>query len=232
MLFKVGAQQRISVAGGLHQSSVSPYWKLQPGASSQLMQHKGGFHLGMIADLPIDNLSGWSIQPAVFYSSKGAKQQQAFDPYLSKLTYYGYTQSLHYIDAPLNLVYKFPSLTNTSLILGGGPQASFYYSGSESFTFLDTLGNLTYDIKRDLKVGKNDQEYRVLHWGINLLAGVEFGNVFVTANFNKGLMPYLREGDQKFKHASFGVTLGFYLSGPKEEDRSARDRIYYCPNWW
>jgi hypothetical protein len=81
-------------------------------------------------------------------------------------------------------------------------------------------------------VGNADQEFRILHWGISLLAGVEFGNAFVTANFNKGLTPYLRQDDKKFKHANFGITLGFFLSGPKEEDRSAKDRIYYCPDWW
>jgi hypothetical protein len=231
-LFNAGAQQRISVAGGLHQSSVSPYWALQPGASSQMMQQKGGFHLGFIADLPIGNSYGWHFQPGVFYTNKGAKQQQAFDPYLSKLSYYSYSQSLNYFDVPLNLVYKFPSATNSRLILGGGPLTSFYYSGSESYSALDTLGNLTYDIKRDLKVGNGDKEFRVLHWGLNLLAGVEFGNLYITANYSKGLTPYFTQGDKKYKHGSFGITLGLFLSGPKEDDRSAKDRIYYCPDWW
>jgi OmpA-OmpF porin, OOP family len=232
MIFQAGAQQRISLAGGLHSSSVSPYWKIQPGASSQLMQGKGGFHLGLIADLPIRRFWGWYFQPGVLYNNKGAKQQQAFDPYLSKLSYYSYSQNIKYFDVPLNLVYKFSSSTNTRFIAGGGPYGSFHYQGNESINSLDTLGNITYDSNRDLPVGSGDGEFRVLHWGFNLVAGLEFRNAYLTANYSKGLTPYFTQGENKYKYGTIGVTLGFFLSGPKEENRNAKDRIYYCPDWW
>lgn len=226
------AQQRISLAGGIHSSSVSPYWKLQPGASSQLMQAKGGFHLGLIADLPIPNLGGWYFQPGVIYNNKGAKQQQSFDPYLSKLSYYSYTQNITYFDVPLNMVLKFQSQTNTRFIMGGGPYVSFHYAGSESYNALDTLGELKYDMNKDLKVGNGDGEFRVLHWGLNILAGLEFKNGFLSAQYSKALTPYYSQGENKYKYGTIGITLGFYLSGPKAENRNAKDNIYYCPKWW
>jgi OmpA-OmpF porin, OOP family len=229
--FVVVAQQRISLAAGLHSSSVAPYWKLQPGATSQLMQAKGGFHLGLIADLPIKYF-GWHFQPGVLYNNKGAKQQQAFDPDTAKLSYYSYSQNINYIDVPLNLVYKFYSPSNARFMLGGGPYASFHYAGTQSYNSMDIFGNLTYDSNKDLPVGKGDNEFRTIHYGLNLMAGVEFKNVFLTANYNKGLTSYFNQDGKKFKYGTIGATIGFYLSGPKKEDRDAKDRIYYCPDWW
>lgn len=231
-LMVAGAQQRISLAAGLHSSSVSPFWKLQPKASSQLMQAKGGFHLGLIADLPV-RFYGWHFQPGVLYNNKGAKQQQAFNPdSLPKLSYYSYSQNINYIDVPLNLVYKFYSLTNTRFMLGGGPYASFHYTGSQSYNSIDTLGTVTSDSNNDLPVGKGDNEFRTIHYGLSLLAGVEFKNAYITANYNKGLTPYFTQESKKYKYGTIGVTIGFYLSGPKEENRNAKDGIYYCPEWW
>ncbi len=231
-LFTALAQQRISLVSGVHQSAVSTAWQLQQGALSQIMQQKSGFHLGFIADIPIVEHSGWYFQPGVVYYTKGAKQKQVFDTSQTKLSFYQYSQSINYIDMPMNLVYKFASNTNTRFILGGGPFASLYYSGNVSFSSLDTLGNFALEINRDLPVGSRDQQFSSIYWGVNFLAGLEFGKAFLTVNYNKGFTSYFQQGNKHYKHLSYGITLGFFLNAPKEEDRNVRDGVYKCPAWW
>jgi hypothetical protein len=130
------------------------------------------------------------------------------------------------------MVLKFQSQTNTRFIMGGGPYASFHYTGSESYNSLDTLGELKVDSNKDLPIGNGDGEFRTIHWGLNLLAGLEFSNAFLMAHYSMGLTPYFTQGSNKYKYGTIGVTLGLYLSGPKAENRNAKDHIYYCPKWW
>jgi OmpA-OmpF porin, OOP family len=226
------SQQRISVAGGVHQSSISPYWALQPGATSQIMQKRSSVHIGVVADMPIARFSHWYFQTGVLYAARGGKQQQAFDDSITKFTLYTYSQDINYIDLPMNFIYKFPSPGNTRFIIGAGPLASMLLSGSTSSSFLETSGDFIMEVNRDLPVGKGNEQFRLIYWGLNIFAGFEFGKAYLAANYSKGFNSYYQQGNHQYKHSTIGITLGIFLNEPKEQDRRAFDGVYECPEWW
>jgi hypothetical protein len=225
-------QQRISIAGGVHQSSISPYWSLEPEATSQILQKKSSIHIGFIADMKIAPYSNWYFQPSILYNVKGAKQQQVLDTSVTKVLLYSYNQSIKYIDLPMNLVYKFPSSNHTRFVTGAGPMASLFLSGSTSHSSLETSGEFTLEIDRDLPIGKGSEQFKVLYWGFNILAGLEFGKAYLLVNYSKGFNPYYQKGGHQYKHTTAGITLGIFLKDQKQQELKVTDGIYECPEWW
>lgn len=225
-------QQRISIAGGVHQSSISPYWSLETGATSQILQKKSSIHIGFVADMQISPYSNWYFQPSILYIVKGAKQQQVLDTSETKVLLSSYNQSINYIDLPMNLVYKFPSSNQTRFVTGAGPMASLFLSGRASRSSLETSGEYTLEVDRDLPIGKGSEQFKVLYWGINLLAGLEFGKAYLLVNYSKGINPYYQKGGHQYKHTTLGITLGIFLKDQKQQESNVMDGVYECPLWW
>ena len=65
-----------------------------------------------------------------------------------------------------------------------------------------------------------------MDFGVSALAGVEFGKLFITANFSRGLSQFYTANTNtgSFKNQVFGATVGFYLNKDKKREASARDR--------
>jgi outer membrane protein OmpA-like peptidoglycan-associated protein len=77
-----------------------------------------------------------------------------------------------------------------------------------------------------LKIPRSQGKYKNIDVGINALAGVEFGKLFITANFSKGLSQFYTANTNtgSFKHQVVGATIGFYLNRDKKRDAKTRDR--------
>jgi outer membrane protein OmpA-like peptidoglycan-associated protein len=219
----VAAQSRVAVVGGLHSTSVSPFLNKQASAISTTETKRTGVHFGFLADVPIREGGKLFFQPGILYSAKGTTHQQLLDTSATSLYQFTTKQSINYIDVPLNLVLKLPLKGKTKFILGAGPQASLFYNGSSTTTTIDTLDQYEAEENKDLPVGKDDQKFRVLHFGINGLAGFEFGRVFLTANYSKSLSPFYKEGAQSFNYTSFGATLGIFLGKQPEPAKKPVD---------
>lgn len=210
------AQSRVAVAGGLHSTSVSPFLNKQAAAISATETNRTGVHFGFLADVPFKEGGKLFFQPGILYSAKGTTHQQLLDTSLTRFHQSTTEQSINYIDVPLNLVLKLPLKGKTKFIIGAGPQASLFYNGKSSVTTIDTLDQFKSEENKDLPVGKDDQRFRVIHFGVNGLAGLEFGRVFLTANYSKSLTPFYKQGPESFNYTSFGATLGIFL-GRKPE---------------
>jgi OOP family OmpA-OmpF porin len=216
------SQVRVGILGGLHQSDV-----LEENDIPNFEEFKQGYskrtgaHFGLIADMPFSPKSKLYFQPSVIFFNKGRKYADSttgpFGP-----VYVTAEQFINYIDVPLNIVYKFGK--KVKFIIGAGPYASFFYSGKEKRETIDQ-GVLTTEEDQDLDVGKGPGYYKVLDYGVNGLAGIEIGSVFLTANYSRGLHTFYEPKGYEgtFKHQVFGATLGIYFAKLNPPDHKPKD---------
>ena len=230
------AQLRIAFVGGAHSSSVKETSNM-PGWDSISQNYSGrtGMHIGMIADLQLTQRSKFYFQPGVLFYNKGRNYSASKDstvvfkrfglPDSIVNTTYSETgkQFLNYIDIPLNLVYKI-QMRKSKFIIGGGPYLSIFYNGFEETQTAVVDVDYSSEKNEDLPVGKNQGQYKIFNYGINALAGVEFGKIFITANYSRGLNNFYNSGDNaSVKHQLIGGTLGIFLGKPVSLEDKPKD---------
>ena len=245
------AQLRIGITGGFQQSAINeendlPAWSEIKDRYSK----RAGVHLGFLADLQLGPGSNFFLQPAVIFSQKGRKYSFIQDstviisrppPLTDSVanTYYSEArrQYLNYIDIPFNLVYKLRLGKKTRFMIGGGPYLSFFYNGSDK-TDKYVIGISYEAAEEQIMVGKGAGSYQLMDWGWNGLAGFEFGRVFLTANYSRGMNNAYNPATYKasaYKHEVMGVRLGIFLGQPvrlKEKDGDedgVPDKEDQCP---
>ncbi len=139
---------------------------------------------------------------------------------------------------PLNLVYKFRLGKTAHFLLGAGPYASFFYTGKLKTETVSKNGDYSVDENKDPAVGDGPNKYAVLDYGVNGLAGFEFGRVFLTANYSRGLKDFYKPENYtaSFKHEVMGITAGVFidkLGKPGKKDRDGdgvEDADDKCPD--
>ncbi len=220
------AQLRIGIAGGIHQADVLEENNV-PGFNDFKKGYspRTGGHFGFVADLPFSSRSKLFFQPAVLFSNKGRKYADSLMSG-SEMVFRNSTQYINYIDIPMHLVLKFKLGGKTKFMIGGGPYASFFYNGKESSQTYGSGGFYQEEENNDLPVGGNPGQYAVFNYGVSGLAGFEFGKIFLTANYSRGLNNFFRSADYEgsFKHQLIGGTLGIYLGKPVELTQKVKDR--------
>ncbi|HET9433197.1 MAG TPA: porin family protein, partial [Chitinophagaceae bacterium] len=182
------AQLRIAVAGGAHSSTIHetndlPNWdEMKNNYSSRV-----GAHFGFIADLQLGPKSKFYAQPGVMFYNKGRKFSGTYDTAVYNYFSIDAKQFINYVDIPLNLVYKIPISDKTKFFLGGGPYLSFFYNGLERKETYLKDGKFETEENTDLPIGNAPGKYKTFDLGVNGTAGIEFGGVFIAANFSRGL---------------------------------------------
>jgi outer membrane protein OmpA-like peptidoglycan-associated protein len=224
--FAAKAQFSVAIVGGLQTTSVSPAFTLLPDTVSKNATNKTGVKVGFIANVPVNEQQTLFFQTGIIYSQRGSKTLQHFDTsnidLTAKKALFNATTDLNvnYIDAPINLVYKLPLKGKTKFIIGGGVQASLFYNGKTNLTTVKVYqqqsnADISYEYKitdnNDLLVGKGEAQFRTLHFAANAVAGFEFGRVFLTANYSKGLTGFYTANGQSFKFQTIGASLGIFL---------------------
>jgi outer membrane protein OmpA-like peptidoglycan-associated protein len=226
-------QVRVAFLIGGHSASIkekntAPGWDSIGGNYSA----RTGVHIGFMADARITPTSNFYFQPAVIFSTKGRKYSASRDSMYADIDT-SYTtkylderkQFVNYIDIPLNLVYKSTINTKTKIFLGAGPYLSIFYSGKEENALTLLSIDHVSNTNSDLPLGKKPGQYKVLDYGLNASAGVEFGKVFFRFEFSRGLGEFYTEGPgTSFHHQVIGATLGIYLGKPVEEVIPTKDR--------
>jgi OOP family OmpA-OmpF porin len=219
------AQLRIAILGGGHVSDVKEentlpdFEKQQAGYSTRT-----GLHFGFLADLRI-GASNFYLQPGVIFFNKGRKYADSITTIAGDF-YQTRKQFVNYVDMPVNIVYKIKLGRLSKFILGGGPYASFFYNGMENSETFGTNSFFESEENEDLPVGDAPGKYRVINFGVNALAGIEFNRVFITANFSRGLNDFYQARDYEgsFKHQVIGGTLGIFIGKPVETEKKIRDK--------
>ncbi len=150
---------------------------------------------GILADIPInENLV---FQPSVNYVQKGGKSSDDM---------YKTSTSIHYIEVPLNMLYRINS-EGSSFFIGLGPVISPAISGKSSITYMDET------ISEKIDFGSDEDEMKRLEFSGNVFAGYEFSNgLFVSAGYNQGISNLLNDSDDVTLRNSFiAIKVGFKL---------------------
>jgi OmpA-OmpF porin, OOP family len=220
------AQFRVALVGGGHLSTVEEKNNITgwDTATGKYYSGRVGFHGGFVADLPFSPKSKISFQPGVIFHMRGRKYNKTFNPPAGTIINQKSTQYVNYIDVPLNLVLKFGK--KTKFIIGGGPYGSFFFNGEETAQTTTTTGVTGVIKNEDLPVGKKEGQYQVLNYGVNGLAGIEMGRVFITANYSLGLNDFYTPLGYTgtFRHQVIGGTLGIFLGRPVTVQKKPKDK--------
>jgi len=219
------AQLRVAIVGGVNSSSVKetndlPGWD----SISNNYSSRTGIHFGFMADLPFSSTSKFYFQPGIIFYNKGRKYAAPYDS-VGAIKTYSSSQYVNYIDIPLNFVLKFSVSKKTKFMIGGGPYGSFFYNGKEKTETLFNSGNYESTENNDLPVGKKQGQYKVINYGVNAVAGIEFNRWFLQANFSRGLGDfYTAPNDGHLNHQVIGGTLGIFLGKPVEIETKIKDK--------
>jgi OOP family OmpA-OmpF porin len=225
-IFSANAQLRTALTGGVNISSVpgnsSPQWD----TLNYKYSSRTGFHVGLLAETHLFNSNNLYFQTGMSYINKGRKFSAGFDSSSGGITKISGSQFVNYMEIPLNIVFKKDIGKKSRLIFGGGPYTSFLFSGRESKSVYYTNGNVEASENTSLKVPRSSGKYKNVDFGVNAVAGAEFGKLFVTANFSKGLNQFYTANTNtgSFKNQVAGVTVGFYLNKDKKREAAKRDR--------
>lgn len=177
------------------------------------------FNVGFALNLPIG--TGLSIQPGLLLTGKGSKTQQGkeTDP-----NYYRSTSNPIYLELPVNMVGKIPMGGTNNILLGVGGYGAMGVTGKNKVQ--GKLINRGFSSEADIKYSNDDPttapeenagygKLKRFDYGLNALAGLEFGAVQLTANYGYGLVKINsgtdnRDNDNN-KHRVLSLSLGFKL---------------------
>jgi outer membrane protein OmpA-like peptidoglycan-associated protein len=219
------AQFKLAIVGGVHSSSVKETNNL-PGwdSISNNYSSRTGIHIGFMGNLQFSNGSKFYFQPGVIFYNKGRKYTAPYDT-AGLVKAFSSSQFINYIDVPLNLAIKFPLGKKNKFMISGGPYVSFFYNGKEKTETVFNGGGFESTENNDLPVGKKSGQYKTVDYGLNALAGFEFGRVFLTVNFSRGLGDFYTPGyDGHLNHQVIGGTLGIYLGRPEKIEPIIKDK--------
>ncbi len=158
---------------------------------------KTGVRAGAIVDIEIDR--GFSIQPGLFYTQKGAND--VFD--IRGLDY-----RINYLELPFNLLAKVGTRRTGKFFFGGGPYAAVAVGGEID---RPVLGD------RDLDIGDDDDEdIGRIDYGINLTTGFETPvGVYFRGNANLGaanIFPQdLADDDFRLRNWGLSISVGYLV---------------------
>jgi outer membrane protein OmpA-like peptidoglycan-associated protein len=231
------AQFSVAIVAGPQVNSVTPDFSLNPDTSSiYSITKRTGLNFGFIGNIPLNKKQTFFFRTGILYSERGSQAFQSYDTagadfrdgkkhFLETTT----NLKVNYIDAPLNLLYKFPLKGKTKFLLGAGVQTSLFYNGSTDFlavnvykVFPDSPAKREYSqtTNKDLPVGTPVNKYRTIHFSANALTGFEFGRAFITVGYSNALTNFFESNDESFKHKTLTFNLGIFLgnSHPAKTD--------------
>jgi hypothetical protein len=161
-----------------------------------------GFHAGGLFNIDVveDELS---IQPGLFYSNKGYQYNQALSdgsqsipkPVMGKI-------QLNYLEAPVNVLYKFEATRKINGYFGGGGYVGYGLSG-------------TYAVqsqKADVSFSKSIEGYQYKNpdYGVNAIVGAELSkHVVIEANYSLGLNNLSYYQSSTINNRSMGLSIGY-----------------------
>lgn len=229
--FTANAQFSVAITGGPQSNSVTPAFTMHMDTVlNKSITRKMGLNFGFVANAALDKKQTLFFRTGVLYSAKGSQVDQYFDTVNVDITKGAYfvqattKLKLNYIDVPINLLYKLRIKGNTKLLFGWGVQGSLFFNGSSEFSTIKATKEYTnsapvFEYKQvkndDLPVGNTSDRYQLVHFSGNALTGLEFGRVFITADYSRGLNHFFKSDQNSFKHQTIGAHLGIYFGSSK-----------------
>jgi hypothetical protein len=165
-------------------------------------QNLTGFNAGGILDIGFDR---FSIQPGLFYTTKGRKYKMEFtDGNQTKTTTAYLSFGADYIEMPINFLYKFGAGSNTKIYIGGGPYVGYGISRNSS-----TSNYPQGDSSTSESYG-GDGGYKNPDYGLNATMGVEINDkIIISANYGYGLANITPAPNVKLHNEALSFSVGY-----------------------
>jgi hypothetical protein len=182
-------QTKFGVVAGPSFSSVTT----KVNGNKETSDLKVGFRGGFTADIPLAD--EFYIQPSLLYVGKGSKDSRDF----IGGTDISYERTLHYINLPVNFLFK-PEVGNGNMLLGVGPYFAYAVGGKFGSNSDDIFKDNYLDGVKRFDSGGN------LQVGYEMKSGLNF-----TLNAEMGFVNLRHDGDSDnaFRNNSFGVSVGY-----------------------
>ncbi|WP_158538724.1 porin family protein [Chitinophaga skermanii] len=174
-----------------------------------------GWHADVQLNIPV--YKGLYVQPVIRYTTKGAKlTSESINPEV--YTPVGQKLQLHYVELPVNLVYRQPVGNAGRVFVGAGPYAGLGVGGNYKYT-VNYNGGVVTNNNRSVKFrregGSDPTKMYLYPWdfGLNFLVGFEFKSLLtIGANYSLGLNDIDHNKMTTTKNQYVGVSLGVFLS--------------------
>lgn len=166
---------------------------------------KSGFRVGVAADFNVYNFGSGalSIQPGLYYSTKGAKYEGSF------LGVKGTgTTNLGYIEIPVLANLSFGMSDGFGVFVNAGPYMGFGVNSSASSEVTSGDKEIV-DSSSSKNLFKGDKGLKSFDAGIQVGAGVEYRRVQLGVGTQFGLVDMDRSDNFSLKNQTFFVTLGY-----------------------
>ncbi len=197
--------QKFAVKGGLNLSKM--LIKDDDDTYSDNFKMNPGFHLGVTAEFPINDMI--SFEPGLLLSTKGYKAKESGTGYE-----YKETTNLFYFEVPLNAKATF-DVGGTKVYGIFGPYLGLGLSGKSKTKYTEDgdSGTDTYTIKWGSDADNDDLKRFDL--GLNVGAGVEIKSMLVGINYGLGLanISSYTDGGNKAKNRVLAISFGYKLGG-------------------
>jgi Outer membrane protein beta-barrel domain len=158
-----------------------------------------GFHAGAILDLSLSDMM--SLQPGVLFSTKGFKISATQDGITGTMT-----ESVNYIEVPINLMFKFGS-GDVKFMPFIGPYLGYALSGTLK---AEAMGQ---SASTDITFGSSDGDMSALDYGLNIGVGIEMKGFIITAQYGLGLADLDPSADGKMTNNVIGISVGYLFGG-------------------
>ncbi|WP_298739390.1 porin family protein [uncultured Chitinophaga sp.] len=173
------------------------------------------WHVDFMVNMPVKG--GLYIQPLLRYNTVGAQFEPpaavpagVFMPSAREIR-------LHYLELPLNVVYKIP-FSFGKLVTGAGPYAGYALNGKYDLAIRyngSVVENTHQEIRFNDRTNIVSTNSQVRRWdaGANIMLGLEFNNLVVLgANYSIGLTDIDRSVSSTLKNRYLGISLGVLLN--------------------
>lgn len=164
------------------------------------------------------------LESGLLLSGRGSKAES----YFTSSTTDNYTRSKFnplYIEVPLNLVFRLPIESNSSLFIYGGPYASMGIAGKSKTE--SSIAGIKSNSESDIQFSNDDpftsqqedasyNKLKRFDFGLNAGAGIDLGKVILKANYGYGLVKInstegSNNADDKNKFRTISFSLGLPL---------------------
>jgi hypothetical protein len=214
------------VYGSLHAQVSIGFQAGYTGSSTQVKDASGkkrntdqlrSWHFDMLFNVPVRGVDNLYVQPILRYITKGT--------YLTpnSIAQGSYTEStyrlnLHYLEVPLNVLYKVP-VQQSRFVLGAGPYAAYSLNGTYNVNVIQngqylktSRQGVNYD-ERDAFVAPGSTDLSRWDAGVNVLVGFELtGLLTVNANYAYGLTNLDHSHVANLTNRYLGVSVGILLN--------------------
>ena len=174
------------------------------------------YHAGFLATVPLSR--SWAFQPGAVFANRGAKTELYLSNNVTTDNYYKLKTRVHYIEVPLNILFRRQVNPGVALFIGAGPYMAVAVGGTNggerrvsgnSSHFEQGIEFTNRFTGEDLYQPVSTMER--FDYGANAVAGAELKRFMLRFQYGYGLADVFADEAVDMKNRFFSMSLGFRL---------------------